>query len=340
MAINEAHSSAEIHKAVTAAEPGADAHMRKSPGEMVQKPLQQLEQRKNTAAIETAKDDPKKMEDTLNELGSSWETLATAIQKLLESFGIGQFEFDEARYREPGTADAAAENNRRIDDAADKSKSPDAGTKIARRGKGNAEHAASVLNDKADWRQAIREAETAYGVRAETLVAFMEMESGCNEKAKCPTSSARGLAQAMPASIEDYRRGKGLDRTPDLTNPLTAIDFMGWHIARMEKTTNALIDQKNLPDAWKLNRTSGEPKDIENLYLAYNSGPGGYIAWKQYEQNGNETGLVFFQRRRDHFRNLEGANRALYAKRTAACAAAFGQTELAQKEFRKTENFA
>ncbi|GEM_PF-4473555 len=208
-----------------------------------------------------------------------------------------------------------------------------------------AEHAVMKLAQQPTWKAQIDMTSRKYDIPVSTLVAFIEMESGFNpqsrpgisKKTGKPLSSATGLAQAMPASIKHYRQGQyelfrrempglGLPAIADLTEPATAIDFMGWHILQKIRGVNRIIDrsdsQQGFRDSYRLSTKS----DVRFLYMSYNNGEFGYLVLRRYLDNPtpeNKSKLTKFQLDTND-KGVEGwKERSHYAERVAQVAVVY-----------------
>ncbi len=245
---------------------------------------------------ESAADMVGNLADAWDNLDKEWDRFCAAIGAVFRIPTQEIIEITEAREpakREPG---AAAEDIPLT--AEDLERDPNM-TKEQKR----AEHAALKLAEYPTWQAQIEITSRKYNIPVTTLITFIEMESSFNPQSRPgidpdtgrPASSAIGLAQAMPPSIGDYKKTRyeefrqenpalGLPMIADLTEPATAIDFMGWHIIRKIRDVNNLIDQsqreakEGFPDSYRL--TAGS--DLRYLYMSYNCGGWGYLVLRRY----------------------------------------------------------
>ena len=127
----------------------------------------------------------------------------------------------------------------------------------------------SIFSTKGSWYRAAKRAEKKWGVKANTLMAFIHQESRYQSHAKPPRqkllgiipwarpSSAFGFAQATDAAWEDYKEATG-QWFVRRSNMKDALDFVGWYNHRSHKKLGI---SKN---------------DTYSLYLAYHEGPTGF----------------------------------------------------------------
>ncbi|MBI2638185.1 M23 family metallopeptidase [Candidatus Peregrinibacteria bacterium] len=246
-------------------------------------------------------ENPESAADMVGDLSDSWDNLdkewdrfcavVGAIFKIPTKKIIEIAEAREPAKREPG---AAAEDIQLTPE--DLERDPNM-TKEQKR----AEHAAMKLAEHPTWQAQIEITSRKYNIPVSTLVTFIEMESSFNPNSRPgidpetgkPESSATGLAQAMPSGIAHYKKSQyelfrqentnlGLAAIADLTEPATAIDFMGWHIVQKIRGVNRIIDrsdsQQGFPDSYRLTTRS----DVRYLYMSYNCGEFGYLVVRRY----------------------------------------------------------
>jgi hypothetical protein len=189
----------------------------------------------------------------------------------------------------------------------------------------------------------LERASARHGIPIQTLVGFIEMESGWNpdsapmwknkdgkiikgkftrEEARgrglALYSSAHGLAQAMGFNVPTYARKRygdfrnenphlTLSAEPDLYNPLIAIDFAGYHLKEIISSVNRIVDGKmGAREGFKPQWKLEPGGDVTHLYMAYNNGAYGYLVLRRYLENptkANEAGLVWFQQRKKRDKN-------------------------------------
>ncbi|KQV32073.1 hypothetical protein ASC97_00235 [Rhizobium sp. Root1203] len=130
-----------------------------------------------------------------------------------------------------------------------------------------------------NWQRAAERAEKKYGVPVPILMATMYTESGFQPNARPPRtklfgfipwtrqSTAYGYSQALDGTWDHYQSATG-NWAARRTNFSDAIDFIGWYHYQ-----NGQITGIQLNDAY-------------SLYLAYYSGPKGYMRgdWRSNAQ--------------------------------------------------------
>jgi hypothetical protein len=129
--------------------------------------------------------------------------------------------------------------------------------------------ACEIFREKKGWYRKASEARERWGTPISMQLAFMRHESAFDGKARPPRkrhffglfpgkrpSTARGYAQALDSTWEEYRRETG--RRASRHDFGDAADFIGWYNARSARITG-------------LSR-----QDTYRLYLAYHEGPYGY----------------------------------------------------------------
>lgn len=255
---------------------------------------------------------------------------------------------------------------------------------VSKRNWSRAKHAADHLNEHKDWLGFTKRAAEKWHLPVSTLATFIEMESGWNpnsapvykdqngnkisgkftpdeakDKGLTLVTSAHGLAQAMRKSVPKYARERyqqfhaesgnsNLPEEPNLYDPETAIDFMGWHLDEIIHGANGIIENPQahfsskeierfglqpgaFPESYKLTAES----DVKWLYMAYNNGGLGYLVLRRYRENKteeNKSKLTWFQQRdyesKGKSLGLEGEVRANYADRVAQVASAFKDFEI------------
>jgi hypothetical protein len=120
------------------------------------------------------------------------------------------------------------------------------------------------------WQRSAEKAEKKYGVPVPILMATMYTESGFQPNARPPRtklfgfipwkrqSTAYGYSQALNGTWDHYQSATG-NWSARRTNFSDAIDFIGWY-------------------HWQNSQTTGiQLNDAYSLYLAYYSGPKGYM---------------------------------------------------------------
>ncbi|MBO9122600.1 MULTISPECIES: transglycosylase SLT domain-containing protein [unclassified Rhizobium] len=129
------------------------------------------------------------------------------------------------------------------------------------------------------WQRSAEKAEKKYGVPVPILMATMYTESGFQPNARPPRtklfgfipwkrqSTAYGYSQALNGTWDHYQSATG-NWSARRTNFSDAIDFIGWY-------------------HWQNSQTTGiQLNDAYSLYLAYYSGPKGYMRgdWRSNAQ--------------------------------------------------------
>ncbi|KQV84020.1 transglycosylase SLT domain-containing protein [Rhizobium sp. Root1220] len=130
-----------------------------------------------------------------------------------------------------------------------------------------------------DWQREAVRAEKKYGVPVPILMATMYTESGFQPNARPPRtklfgfipwtrpSTAYGYSQALDGTWDHYQSATG-NWAARRTNFADAIDFIGWYHAQNGQVTGIQLN------------------DAYSLYLAYYSGPKGYMRgdWRSNAQ--------------------------------------------------------
>ncbi|WP_396022203.1 transglycosylase SLT domain-containing protein [Celeribacter litoreus] len=133
----------------------------------------------------------------------------------------------------------------------------------------NPEDACAIYRDRPHFRKAFESSERKWGVPASFQMALIYQESGFRATARPPkrysffiiprgrASSARGYAQVLDGTWDDYRNGPGRAGA-SRSNIYDSADFIGWYVS----TNNAALGISNT--------------DARNSYLAYHEGRTGY----------------------------------------------------------------
>nr|WP_319250561.1 lytic transglycosylase [uncultured Celeribacter sp.] len=133
----------------------------------------------------------------------------------------------------------------------------------------NPENACSIIREKPHYYSAMQRSEAKWGVPVNVQMALIYQESTFNATARPPkryvlliipkgrASSARGYAQALDGTWDDYRNGPGRAGA-SRSNIRDATDFIGWYVS----TNNAALGIPN--------------SDARKSYLAYHEGRTGY----------------------------------------------------------------
>ncbi len=133
----------------------------------------------------------------------------------------------------------------------------------------NPEDACSIFRERPQYRSAFEASERKWGVPVSVQMAIIYQESTFRATARPPkrytlfiiprgrASSARGYAQALDGTWDDYRNGPGRAGA-SRSNIRDAADFIGWYVS----TNNAALGIANT--------------DARNSYLAYHEGRTGY----------------------------------------------------------------
>jgi hypothetical protein len=129
--------------------------------------------------------------------------------------------------------------------------------------------ACSIFREKKEWYVEAERARERWGVPIPIQLAFIRQESSFDGDARparhfflgfipgSRPSNARGYAQALQSTWDEYRRATG-SHGADRDEFGDAVDFIGWYNARSAEVC-------------------GIPKDdAYRLYLAYHEGPIGY----------------------------------------------------------------
>jgi hypothetical protein len=130
-----------------------------------------------------------------------------------------------------------------------------------------------------NWQRAAERTEKKYGVPVPILMATMYTESGFQPNARPPRtklfgfipwtrqSTAYGYSQALDGTWDHYQSATG-NWAARRTNFSDAIDFIGWYHYQNGQITGILLN------------------DAYSLYLAYYSGPKGYMRgdWRSNAQ--------------------------------------------------------
>lgn len=196
-----------------------------------------------------------------------------------------------------------------------------------------ADSAKKHLAENATWKSYIEAASQKYNIPVSTFVAFIQMESGFRADArpvdpetKKPLSSARGLAQAVKESFDEYKRAGHPDA--DRENPADAIDFVGFHIQQKTRAVSAILDRAKPEQGYREEYRLTNNSPVKWLYLAYNSGERGYLAYRRYQDNPSQENfdaLTYFQKResKNEKYQFEYEERVAYASRVERVAAAY-----------------
>ncbi len=133
----------------------------------------------------------------------------------------------------------------------------------------NPEDACAIFRERPHYRAALEASERKWGVPVSVQMAIIYQESTFRATARPPkrytlfiipkgrASSARGYAQALDGTWDDYRNGPGRAGA-SRSNIRDATDFIGWYVS----TNNKALGISN--------------SDARNSYLAYHEGRGGY----------------------------------------------------------------
>ena len=152
-----------------------------------------------------------------------------------------------------------------------------------------------------NWQRAAERTERKYGVPVPILMATIYTESGFRPRARPPRryllgfipwkrpTTAYGYSQALDGTWDKYKRETG-NWTASRTNFGDAIDFVGWYHYQTRLQTGIALNNSY------------------DLYLAYYSGPKGYL---QGSWRGNSTALAGARR-------FNGMTR-IYAQQLPSC---------------------
>ena len=122
-----------------------------------------------------------------------------------------------------------------------------------------------IFKDKPHWKSNVMTVADHYGVPPSVVMAIMRHESGFNQYAKNPNSSAFGYAQALDGTWEDFQDDTDNDDA-SRTRFSDAVAFIAWYI---NKNKNVGIN----------------PLDAYNNYLAYHEGRTGYLRGGYHQKN-------------------------------------------------------
>ena len=131
-----------------------------------------------------------------------------------------------------------------------------------------------VFAQQPDWYAHARASQARWGTPVHVLMAFVRHESSFRSHARPPmrwffivpigrASSAKGYAQALDRTWEDYKAERGRFRSR--SSMRDALDFIGWYNYKTRRELRISL--------W----------DARRLYLAYHEGRGGYRrgTWKR-----------------------------------------------------------
>ena len=125
-----------------------------------------------------------------------------------------------------------------------------------------------IIDENPRWENILLNAQQKWGTEPSTVMAIIRQESSFKPNAapdrekilgvipwKRP-SSAKGYAQAVNSTWEDYKKETGNWRA-SRSSFSSSVDFIGWYLS---KAPSARI----------------QPQEVDKLYLAYHEGYGGY----------------------------------------------------------------
>jgi hypothetical protein len=152
------------------------------------------------------------------------------------------------------------------------------------------------------WQRSAEKAEKKYGVPVPILMATMYTESGFQPNARPPRtklfgfipwtrqSTAYGYSQALNGTWDHYQSATG-NWGARRTNFSDAIDFIAWYHSQNSQTTGIQLN------------------DAYSLYLAYYSGPKGYMRgdWRSNAQL-QKTAQRFAGMAATYQQQLQGCN--------------------------------
>lgn len=134
---------------------------------------------------------------------------------------------------------------------------------------GNPSNICDMFEERRSWYRAAVRAEKRWNVPPPVTMAFVYQESSFQARARPERtrllgiipwkrpSSARGYAQALDGTWDEYRRATG-NRGARRSNFVHAMDFIGWYNHNSHRRNNIARN------------------DARNLYLAYHEGQGGF----------------------------------------------------------------
>ena len=125
-----------------------------------------------------------------------------------------------------------------------------------------------IIDENPRWENILLNAQQKWGTEPSTVMAIIRQESSFKPNAapdrekilgvipwKRP-SSAKGYAQAVNSTWEDYKKETGNPRA-SRSSFSSSVDFIGWYLS---KAPSARI----------------QPQEVDKIYLAYHEGYGGY----------------------------------------------------------------
>lgn len=133
----------------------------------------------------------------------------------------------------------------------------------------NTRNVCVMFEERRAWYRAAERTEERWGVPVPVTMAFVHQESSFHARAKPPRhqllgfipwfrpSSARGYAQALDGTWEEYRQSTG-NRLAMRSHFADAVDFIGWYNNNSYRRNGIARD------------------DARNLYLAYHEGNTGF----------------------------------------------------------------
>lgn len=267
--------------------------------------------------------DPNKLGDVMERLAAAWDKGWEAFYALFAPMGLKAGDVDAAL----NTPGKAREDTKEPEPPGFEKEN---GAKMTWKDWKSMEHAALALEKNPTWLDYIKETSNKYDIPVSTLVAMLEMESGFNPNARPginpktgkPESAALGLAQGMPSAITNYKQQTGNPHA-DLSNPATAIDFMGFHITQGVRNVNRLIETSAATAGFKSEYRLTSRSEVKYLHMTYNNGELGYLVLRRYMDNPTEENfdrLTFFQKRergkhKDGSVLYEWEQRAAYSER-------------------------
>ncbi len=264
------------------------------------------------------KEKPEELNDVVQQLYETWNGFWDKLFGILGAFGIKEDDV-EASFRAP------PENDEEPDEIEPEPKDwKERHRDISWRDQKHVEHANRALAENREWMNYIEQSSAKYDIPKSTLIAFIELESGfnphnrpMNRKTGKLRSSALGLSQALNSTWEKYQQRTGKPGA-NRENPSDAIDFMGWYCFELINSVDRLIkrDRDDGREGFK-SEYAITKTDAENMYLAYNNGPYGYLVLRRYMDNPTQKNfneLRYFQKKD------AGKSRIIYAERVSSVA--------------------
>ncbi|MEM9669465.1 MAG: transglycosylase SLT domain-containing protein [Pseudomonadota bacterium] len=128
-----------------------------------------------------------------------------------------------------------------------------------------------IFDDRKRWYRAAAKSEDRWNVPIPLQIAIIKQESSFDKDARPSRgqrrffglargkrpSSARGYAQALDSTWDEYRSSTG-NQSASRSDFSDSVDFVGWYVSRSARQTGT------------------STSDARSQYLAYHEGPGGF----------------------------------------------------------------